>query len=89
MSIEETIAAAVERAVDRLAPKIVEASQPRLLSREQAARYLGRRPSYLDNLVDRGVIHPVRFPGAPDQKRLTPQFDVRDLDAAIEAHKTA
>lgn len=89
MSIEETIAAAVERAAERVLAHVAANGKPRLLRREQAARHLGCDPTHLDRLVARGVIKPVRWPADEHQKRQTPYFDLTDLDDAINRHKTA
>lgn len=87
MSIEDTIAQAVERAAERVLAVVAQNGKPRLLRREQAARHLGCDPTHLDRLVARGVITPVRWPIEGAQKRQTPYFDLTDLDAAIEEHK--
>ena len=52
----------------------------RLLSREAAAEYIGRTESGVDHLVASGAIPTVRA----DRRVM---FDVRDLDAWIDANK--
>jgi len=61
---------------------------PRLLGLSDSARYLGNvSPWVVRQLMDTGVISPVRptLPGEVSIRRLL--FDVRDLDALIERAK--
>lgn len=76
----------VEISLDALADKIAErisGQRPvnkRLLTRQEAAVYLGRSVRGLDGLVAKGAVASVRGDSRP-------MFDVRDLDAWIENNK--
>lgn len=64
---------------------LVTPDQPRLKSRQAAARYLGVSPRTFSELVAEGSIpEGIRF-GA----RRDPMWDVKDLDAAVEKRKPA
>jgi excisionase family DNA binding protein len=60
----------------------VEAGDPRLLGREQAATYLGVTTRSIHRLVARGLLSPVRIHGV--RRTL---FDRSDLDELVAAAK--
>ncbi len=76
----------VEISLDALADKIAERLEGqsrvsrRLLTRQEAAAYLGRSVRGLDGLVAKRRVASVRGDGRP-------MFDVRDLDEWIESNK--
>jgi excisionase family DNA binding protein len=71
--------------VDR--PLVPQATVPRLLDVEAAARYLGISSWTVRAMVDAGTLRPVRLPldGGRELRRLL--FDQLDLDRVIEAGK--
>jgi excisionase family DNA binding protein len=85
-AIDALIEKAVERAISRLLPELGagggRAIQPRLLTIEQAASYLGRSKAAVQHMVTDGKVPTVR-----SDRRIF--IDVRDLDAWIEEHKQA
>ena len=76
----------VEISLDALADKIAQRLsderpvRKRVLTRQEAAEYLGRSVRGLDGLVGKGAIARVRGDSRP-------MFDIKDLDAWVEANK--
>lgn len=76
----------VEISLDALADKIAQRLsderpvRKRVLTRREAAEYLGRSVRGLDGLVGKGAIARVRGDSRP-------MFDIKDLDAWVEANK--
>jgi hypothetical protein len=63
---------------------------PRILSPGQAAKYLGLPEHGFRALAARGLVKKLRYPAATtDGLRMASYYDVRDLDAFIEACKLA
>jgi hypothetical protein len=67
--------------------KVADPVTPRLLRREQAARYLGISIQQLDLLRVTGEIDDVPMPGRNGDVRC-PLYDVQDLDRAITKRKS-
>ncbi len=79
--LAETITARVVAALQPMLDQSPRATQPRLLTIEQAAAYIGRKPSAIRSLEHKGLLPAVR-----GDSRI--MFDIRDLDAWIEANKS-
>lgn len=87
MSIEESIAAAVEQAAERILKEVAKNAKPLVVRREHAAKLLDCDPKHVDYLRDTGVLVPVRWPAREGQKRCTPYYSVADIEKAIEKYK--
>lgn len=61
--------------------------QRRLLTREQAATYLGIGAKSLDRMRSDGDIQPVLLPGRGEKREDILRYDADDLDALIAAGK--
>jgi hypothetical protein len=79
IKFEFPVDALADRIVDRIGANHQKLKR-RLFTRQETADYLGRSVRGLDGLVAKGAFPSVRG----DSK---PMFDVRDLDAWIEANK--
>ena len=60
---------------------------PRLLRRQEAARYLGISVAQLDVLRAMGEIHPLAVPSRLGGSIRKPLFDRQDLDGVIDRWK--
>jgi hypothetical protein len=79
----DLLADAVLGRIQAKLPELVPVAR-RVLTLEQAAEYLSCSPRYVQQLVSEGKLR--SFPWS-ESKRAKPYFDVRDLDAAIDAAK--
>lgn len=84
MSFEDTLKQIVREVVrEELSPA---AKKQRLLTKDQAAIYMGCDIQTIDRMRAAGELGEVPLTGR-GEKRAKPMFDVEDLDAWIEANK--
>ena len=87
LDLDSLLDALAERVVEKLRPSLLGTSssrcaEPRLLTVEQAASYLGRSKASVQHMVSAG-----RLPIVRADRRVF--LDVRDLDSWIEQNKAA
>ena len=58
--------------------------EPRLLTRQDSAKYLSISPRLLDEIVRRGEITPIKVPGARRKA-----FELPELDRLVDAWKNS
>lgn len=85
-AIAQAMRDAVRDAVTESVPALIHASAPRLMTIEQAAKYLACSPGQVRNLIAAGILPTVRWPNEGTRRK--PYLDRRDLDAIIDQMKS-